>query len=68
VEVSTKDPISIAQENTVTKKPVLVYPFIAEDLIENADRCLLLGEDPLDCSSSHLQQLQQKKHYIKIIL
>jgi Ulp1 family protease len=43
------------------EQKLLVYPFIAGDLIETAADGLLLGEDPLTCSSTHLLQLQQEK-------
>ena len=50
--------LKTAAVNTSKK---LVYPFIAGDLIESAAKGLLLGEVPLNCSSSHLLQLQQEK-------
>lgn len=60
--------LTSTQENAVTKKPLLVYPFITEDLIDAAARGLLLGEDLLNCSSSHLLQLQQDKAHLGFIL
>ncbi len=44
-----------------TSQKVLVYPLIAGDLIELTAKGLLLGKDPLTCSSTHLLQLQQEK-------
>jgi hypothetical protein len=42
-------------------KKLLIYPFIAGDLVEKAAKGLFLGEDPMNCSSVHLLQLQQEK-------
>ena len=58
-------PIEVEKELISTvdskEKKLLVYPFIAGDLIETAAKGLLLGEDPITCSSAHLLQLQQEK-------
>jgi hypothetical protein len=42
-------------------KDLLVYPFIAGNSMLGAAKGLLLGEDPLNCSSSPLPQFQQEK-------
>jgi hypothetical protein len=47
--------------NANKTRGILVYPFIAGDLIECASKGLLSGEDPIYCSLSHLLQLQQEK-------
>ncbi len=53
--------ISITTPAPKTSRHLLVYLFIAGDLMEVAGKGLLLGEDPLNCSSAHLLQLQQEK-------
>jgi hypothetical protein len=40
--------------NANKTRKVLVYPFIAGELIEYAGKGLLLGEDPIICPTSHL--------------
>jgi hypothetical protein len=63
---------SISSRTTTAVKAsrdLLVYPFIAGNLMEVAGKGLLLGEDPVNCSSAHLLQLQQekasqKKHFV----
>jgi hypothetical protein len=51
---------SISSRTTPAAKTsidLLIYPFIAGNLIEVAGKGLLLGEDPLNCSSAYLLQL-----------